>query len=152
VPAETNKATTLQQSWGLKSPTQQQTTSTSPFTAAAPKQNEQQKSPLTQANGVSTAKPAPSPAQPPTAPKQPTAAPAPASSKLADRYLQIHQELKNLRKNMIAESKKPGSPLKGRLGAFRREIQVSIGQLTAGRGANTKPVSLTHTAVSLSTF
>lgn len=58
-----------------------------------------------------------------------------------DRYLQIHQELKTLRKDLMAFSKTPGSPLKGKLGALRREIRVVIGQLTGAKGANVQPVS-----------
>ena len=64
-----------------------------------------------------------------------------ASTSSADRYHQIHTELKKLRKDLMAASKIPGSPLKGKMGTFRREIRVSIGQLTAGRGANAQPVS-----------
>jgi nucleoporin GLE1 len=65
----------------------------------------------------------------------------PRRSAPVQRYRQIHQELKKLRKNLQAESKIAGSPLKGKLGMFRREIRVSIGQLTGGKGANAQPVS-----------
>ncbi|RSL69498.1 hypothetical protein CEP54_002315 [Fusarium duplospermum] len=90
-------------------------------------------------NGTATAQPAAfasaqpvaKPAAPPT---QPTASPT------EDRYSQIHQELKKLRRELQAQSKVPGSPLKGKLGTFRREIRVAIGQLTGGKGANAKPV------------
>jgi nucleoporin GLE1 len=74
------------------------------------------------------------PAAPPT---------QPAASPTEDRYSQIHQELKKLRRELQAQSKVPGSPLKGKLGTFRREIRVAIGQLTGGKGANAKPVSTT---------
>lgn len=71
----------------------------------------------------------------------------PVQSKSApsiDRYSQIHQELKKLRKELQAQSKVAGSPLKGKLGAARREIRVAIGQLTGGKGANAQPVSYKH--------
>ncbi|KAG5975254.1 hypothetical protein E4U55_007750 [Claviceps digitariae] len=55
---------------------------------------------------------------------------------LADRYIQIHQSLKQLRANVINLSKIPGSPLKEKVGSLRREIRVSIGQLTGTKGAN----------------
>lgn len=72
--------------------------------------------------------PTPATAQPPK-PHQPT-----------ERYVQIHQELKKLRTYLQEEAKVPGSPLKGTMGTYRREIRVSIGQLTSGRGANALPV------------
>lgn len=76
-------------------------------------------------------------------PAAPVAAPTaqPARSPTVDRYSQIHQELKKLRKELQAQSKVAGSPLKGKMGTFRREIRVSIGQLTSGKGANALPVS-----------
>lgn len=61
---------------------------------------------------------------------------------LAERYVEIHKELKGLRRVLQAEAKVPGSPLKGKMGTYRREIRVSIGQLTGGKGANAQPVSL----------
>lgn len=92
------------------------------------------------ANGPATAQPAaPVPAQPLAKPAAPPA--RPAASPTEDRYSQIHQELKKLRRELQAQSKVPGSPLKGKLGTFRREIRVAIGQLTGGKGANAKPVS-----------
>ncbi|KAM6522274.1 hypothetical protein FALCPG4_011950 [Fusarium falciforme] len=90
-------------------------------------------------NGSATAQPAaPAPAQPLVKPAAPPA--QPAASPTEDRYSQIHQELKKLRRELQAQSKVPGSPLKGKLGTFRREIRVAIGQLTGGKGANAKPV------------
>lgn len=68
---------------------------------------------------------------------------------LAERYVEIHKELKRLRQVLQAEAKVPGSPLKGKMGTYRREIRVSIGQLTAGKGANAQPVSLHTHHVSL---
>jgi len=70
-----------------------------------------------------------------------------AVNKQAPRYNAIHGELKQLRKNLMAESKTPGSPLKGQLGNFRREIRVSIGQLTSEKGANRVPVEKIMTAL-----
>ncbi|EGR49550.1 uncharacterized protein TRIREDRAFT_121363 [Trichoderma reesei QM6a] len=75
-----------------------------------------------------------------------TRSPAPPTASaqknaLADRYLQIHKELKKLRQVLQAEAKVPGSPLKGKMGTYRREIRVSIGQLTGGKGANAQPIA-----------
>lgn len=141
-PAEAIKPTEQRPPTSILKPPTQQASSPSPFAAPIPKPNEQQKGVFAQANGTTTAKPAPGPvpAPPPTAPKQPAAVRPPAVSKTAEQYTRIHQELKKLRKNLVAESKVPGSPMKGKLGAFRREIRVSIGQLTTGRGANAQPV------------
>lgn len=80
-------------------------------------------------------KSAPAPAQPAPAASQP-----PKLPQATERYVQIHQELKKLRASLQAEAKVPGSPLKGTMGTYRREIRVSIGQLTSGRGANAQPV------------
>ncbi|RBA09146.1 hypothetical protein FPRO05_06283 [Fusarium proliferatum] len=72
----------------------------------------------------------------------PTVQPVPSKSAPSiDRYSQIHQELKKLRKELQAQSKVAGSPLKGKLGAARREIRVAIGQLTGGKGANAQPIN-----------
>lgn len=116
--------------------------------------------PLTNGFGLNTAKPAQPAAQPPPvsnlAPpvanntqsksqqvvSQPTAkAPEPPkSSESTEQYVKIHRELKKLRASLQAEAKVPGSPLKGTMGTYRREIRVSIGQLTSGRGANNPSV------------
>jgi nucleoporin GLE1 len=83
------------------------------------------------------------PAQAPPAVQAPAAISLSAQKNaLANRYVEIHKELKRLRQVLQAEAKVPGSPLKGKMGAYRREIRVSIGQLTAGKGANAQPVSL----------
>ncbi|EHK41883.1 hypothetical protein TRIATDRAFT_287296 [Trichoderma atroviride IMI 206040] len=66
---------------------------------------------------------------------------------LAGRYVEIHKELKRLRQVLQAEAKVPGSPLKGKMGTFRREIRVSIGQLTGGKGANAQPIQKITTAL-----
>lgn len=113
----------------------QPTTQPNPPAVVPPKQPEPQKSPFALPNGTANKTAAPV-AKPASASAQPS-----PSGRLATRYVQIHQELKKLRKILVAESKVPGSPMKGKLGSFRREIRVSIGQLTAGRGANAKPVS-----------
>ncbi|KAL7945452.1 GLE1-like domain-containing protein [Trichoderma barbatum] len=82
------------------------------------------------------------PAAKPPIVQTPPARPAPAQKNaLADRYVEIHKELKKLRQVLQAEAKVPGSPLKGKMGTYRREIRVSIGQLTAGKGANAQPVA-----------
>ncbi|KAI5461382.1 GLE1-like protein-domain-containing protein [Mariannaea sp. PMI_226] len=99
-------------------------------------------------NGVAVAPPATtalSPVSAVTSNSAPTTQPVKAPQ--PDRYVQIHQELKKLRKDLQAQSKIPGSPLKGKMGAFRREIRVSIGQLTSGRGANAQPISKINAAL-----
>lgn len=60
--------------------------------------------------------------------------------RLADRYAQIHQELKKLRKHLMDESKRPDSPLKGKVGQARREVRTAIGQLTGTQGSNSQHV------------
>lgn len=70
-------------------------------------------------------------------PQQP---PSQVTKQTSDRYAQIHQALKQLRKDLVASTKVAGSPLKGKVGTVRREIRVSIGQLTGGKGANVQPV------------
>lgn len=81
--------------------------------------------------------------KPQATPSQPATATPAASNPVqsTERYVQIHQELKKLRASLQAEAKVPGSPLKGTMGTYRREIRVAIGQLTSGRGANNVPVS-----------
>lgn len=54
-------------------------------------------------------------------------------------YLDLHVELKKLRKNMGLEAKRD-SRLKQEMGNMRREIKKSVGQLTIGKGANEVPV------------
>lgn len=97
---------------------------------------------------VNTAAPKPSPfgvqPQPTPAAAAPKIAPAAQipQDPILERYVQIHQALKKLRKDITALSKTPGSPLKGTMGTYRREIRVAIGQLTSGKGANAQPVSV----------
>ncbi|KAF5024890.1 hypothetical protein F66182_3048 [Fusarium sp. NRRL 66182] len=88
------------------------------------------------APATSSAQPAAKPAAAPAV-QPPQSAPTPS----VDRYTQIHQELKKLRRELQAQSKVTGSPLKGKLGASRREIRVAIGQLTGGKGANAQPIN-----------
>lgn len=59
-----------------------------------------------------------------------------------DRYMQIHKALKKLRIELQSQARTPGSPMKAQLGQLRRDIRVSIGQLTGGqKGVNSTPVS-----------
>lgn len=88
---------------------------------------------------VAIAKPQPLPAIQSSLPPKPPVQAQPAAQS-TERYVQIHQALKKLRKDLQAQAKVPGSPLKGTMGTFRREIRVSIGHLTSGRGANAQPV------------
>ena len=60
------------------------------------------------------------------------------------RYLAIHKNLKQLRKFVVAESKKHDE-LKQNMGDIRRQIRKSIGQLTIGQNANKKPVGFSNT-------
>lgn len=107
----------------------------------AQSQSTTQSNPFAKPNGLTATPSAGSPAVS-TPPVQTQAPTIPTKPKAVDRYTQIHQELKKLRKELQAQSKVAGSPMKGKLGAFRREIRVSIGQLTGGKGKNAQPVSL----------
>ncbi|KAF2153085.1 GLE1-domain-containing protein [Myriangium duriaei CBS 260.36] len=55
------------------------------------------------------------------------------------RYVALHKELKRLREHVVAESKKIPA-LKTKLGDWRREIIKSMGQLTADKSRNRKPM------------
>lgn len=60
----------------------------------------------------------------------------------ADRYVEIHKKLKELRKFMM-EQAKTNTALKSRMGDMRREIRKSMGQLTTGGlRENKAPVSI----------
>lgn len=111
-----------------------------PFATANPQSQTQQPSPFSQNK---TPTPPVNALQPQQLDAQRQAPQPPKSSvdPLSDRYVQIHQALKQLRKDLVAASKVAGSPLKGKIGTIRREIRVSIGQLTGGKGANAQPVS-----------
>jgi nucleoporin GLE1 len=58
----------------------------------------------------------------------------------AEKYLEIHKRLKQLRA-FVKEHAKQDPELKNKMGEMRREIRKSVGQLTEGRGANRTPVS-----------
>jgi nucleoporin GLE1 len=58
----------------------------------------------------------------------------------ADKYLEIHKRLKQLRA-FVTEHAEQDPGLKKKMGEMRREIRKSVGQLTEGRGANKTPVS-----------
>ena len=58
----------------------------------------------------------------------------------AEKYLEIHKRLKQLRA-FVTEHTKQDPGLKKKMGEMRREIRKSVGQLTEGRGANRTPVS-----------
>ncbi|KAK8110897.1 uncharacterized protein PG998_007354, partial [Apiospora kogelbergensis] len=70
-------------------------------------------------------------AQAPAQPAKPPATPD------ADRYVQIHKNLKKLRA-LITEHAKTNPQLKKLMGEMRREIRKSLGQLTGVKGANKK--------------
>ncbi|KAI5867188.1 GLE1-domain-containing protein [Durotheca rogersii] len=56
-----------------------------------------------------------------------------------DRYIEIHENLKNLRASLVQQSKV--SPfLKQRLGDMRRELRKNMGQLVGEKGGNKKQV------------
>ncbi|KAL8798971.1 MAG: hypothetical protein Q9182_006249 [Xanthomendoza sp. 2 TL-2023] len=56
------------------------------------------------------------------------------------RYLGIHQTLKELRKFMMQQAKQ-NPALKEKMGDMRRELRKSVGQLREGKGKNTPQVS-----------
>lgn len=57
------------------------------------------------------------------------------------QYLHMHKKLKEMREHVITESKKIPA-LKTKLGDWRREIVKCMGQLTADKTKNRKPVSI----------
>lgn len=59
------------------------------------------------------------------------------------RYIEIHRNLKQLRKFMMAEAKKQDVLIQ-HMGNMRREIKKSVGQITEGKGANKTPVRPTE--------
>ncbi|KOS18932.1 Nucleoporin GLE1 [Escovopsis weberi] len=95
----------------------------------------------TQAAHQLTPSPAARPAQPQPQSQSKPQTISPTRKALVDRYSEIHQELKQLRRALQAEAKEAGSPLKAKMGTYRREIRVSIGQLTGGKGANATPIN-----------
>lgn len=60
-----------------------------------------------------------------------------------ERYAEIHQTLKKLRK-MIVDEGKQNPAFKKKTGEMRRAIRVSMGQLTGEKGSNKQPVSQIH--------
>lgn len=66
--------------------------------------------------------------------------PSSPSEAQQQRYLAIHQTLKNFRKKFWAQCKKEPA-LKSKVGDMRRAIRTSVGQLTEAKGANKIPVS-----------
>jgi nucleoporin GLE1 len=72
---------------------------------------------------------------------QPTrsAHPSPQSEEEHQRYLTIHQRLKELRKGMASQAKQ-NADLKQAMGDMRREIRKSVGQVREGKGANQNQV------------
>ncbi|KAL2269706.1 hypothetical protein VTJ83DRAFT_1890 [Remersonia thermophila] len=58
---------------------------------------------------------------------------APEARTVPDRYIEIHKNLKLLRKSVM-EQAKTNPALKSRLGDMRREIRKSVGQLTVASG------------------
>jgi nucleoporin GLE1 len=108
---------------------------TNPFGEPAPAANPFVKpAPTLMSNGVASVPVQAAPVQ--AAPVQ--AQPPPA----ADRYVQIHQNLKKLRA-MIKEQMTTNIDLKKNAGNMRREIRKSIGQLTSEKGANRDKVYCT---------
>ncbi|KAF6828070.1 GLE1-like protein [Colletotrichum musicola] len=116
-----------------------------PPAAPSPLAAKQPSAPPAQTNGFLTTPAAAAAAAPKIAAQPP--APAVAAPPATDRYIEIHQALKKLRQNVEALSKQPASPLKGKLGDMRRQIRKSIGQLTAGKGANVTPMSTINTTL-----
>ncbi len=58
------------------------------------------------------------------------------------RYLEIHKNLKDLRKHMDQQAKQDPK-LKAKMGDMRRNVRKSVGQILDGKpGANKKPVSV----------
>ncbi len=80
--------------------------------------------------------------EPSTAPLQ-TASHAhqdPKTEAKHQRYVEIHRNLKSLRKVIVDGAQKNAS-FKQQIGDMRREIKKCVGQLIAGKGANKAPVS-----------
>ncbi|KID87562.1 GLE1-like protein [Metarhizium guizhouense ARSEF 977] len=107
----------------------------SPFAAAGQQTKSQQPS-VSNQNITSPPEAKTSQSQQPVAPSQTPQLPKSPVDPLSDQYIRIHQALKQLRRDIVAASKVAGSPLKGKVGTIRREIRVSIGQLTGGKGTN----------------
>ena len=68
-----------------------------------------------------------------------SAQPSSQNEEQHQRYLTIHQELKELRKGMASQAKQ-NTDLKQAMGDMRREIRKSVGQVREGKGANQNQV------------
>lgn len=118
---------------------------------AAPKSLSQQPNPF-KAPSTSTQPPAPTPqpkapeSTPKPQPPQNTATPSHVAPDV-QRYLEIHQSLKVLRKHIV-DAGKQDADLKKKTGEMRRSIRQSLGQLTGEKGANRTPVSANNHAQS----
>ncbi|RYP01712.1 hypothetical protein DL764_006137 [Monosporascus ibericus] len=121
--AQLPQAQTVQQPQQIEAPSQNKPPPlVNPFTkAAAPQQNS-----------------SPAAAKPSQAVITPT--PKPSTASIADRYVQIHQNLKKLRASMT-EQTKTSPPLKQRLGNMRRELRKNMGQLVGEKGGNKKQIA-----------
>lgn len=63
-----------------------------------------------------------------------------AHEALHKRYLDLHEQLKSMRKYVVTESKK--YPQLKKLSDWRRELNKTFGQLTTEKAANRRPVSI----------
>jgi nucleoporin GLE1 len=120
---------------------------------SSPKPSAPTPPPPTASNGFRSPASQADPSRPSAPPERPPAVnhtkttPAISSSRRhhifpeAEKYLEIHKRLKQLRK-FIADHAKNDPALKKKMGEMRREIRKSVGQLTEGRGANKTPVGV----------
>ncbi|PNS19873.1 Tetratricopeptide repeat protein 1 [Sphaceloma murrayae] len=80
------------------------------------------------------------PTAPPVAASQPVDALQQELEQVHARYIEMHKRLKEMRQHIIAESRKIPA-LKTKLGDWRREIVKCMGQLTADKTKNRKPMA-----------
>ncbi|KAL7625521.1 hypothetical protein AAE478_004741 [Parahypoxylon ruwenzoriense] len=84
----------------------------------------------------------------PTAPQQnglsPVAPAKPSTVTDADRYIEIHKNLKKLRASLTEQSRLSPT-LKQRLGDMRRELRKNMGQLVGEKGGNKKQIATIQT-------
>ncbi|KAL1897422.1 hypothetical protein Sste5346_004158 [Sporothrix stenoceras] len=107
------------------------TAASSPFGVVSPKPPATQSpSPSPVTNGTSTAAVTAPAKAAPIQTAASAAAPAAAPTK-HDRYIEVHKNLKQLRK-FVVEQAKTNPALKSRMGDMRRDIRKSFGQLTSG--------------------
>jgi nucleoporin GLE1 len=113
--------------------------------ASAPKPDPTQSNPLQQQLTLSPPVSQAQPQQKPTPVPQPQPTSPSNNSSLssthpdAERYLEVHRSLKQLRK-FINDAGKANPALKKKTGEMRRAIRQSMGQLTGEKGANKEPV------------